>query len=236
MRQDGSQSRPLYPHLEHKDEQRVQEDVQNCPDEHRAHGHQSLALGGNVGVQPQGQLDKNGTGQIDGDVIQRVADGGLRSAKGHQRRFFDDGKYCGQYGGQKQQQGGGITQNFFCPRPVAGAQADGGQRCAAHTSKGGKSGDQHKDGEGDAQTGEGSAAYLWDVTNIDAVHNVVEHVDELGGHCGQGQFDHQRADRGAGQRLLASVRLGQNNFLQYNLRRWTKARTVYREQGQYSIV
>ena len=102
-----------------------------------------------------------------------------------------------------------IAQNLFRPLPVPRPQADGGQRRAAHPGEGGKGGDQHQDREGHPQPGEGGAAYHCNVADVDAVHDVVEHIDELGRHGGQGQLEHQRADGGAGERLLASVGLGQ---------------------------
>ena len=114
--------------------------------------------------------------------------------------------------------GGGVAQNFLRALPVSRAQADGGQRGAPHAGEGGEGRDEHEDGEGDAKAGEGGTAHLRDVADVDTVHNVVQHVDELGRHRGQGQLDHQRADGGIRQCLLASVGLGQAVFLQSILR------------------
>ena len=191
------------PHPKAENKQRVQSDVQHRPDQHRAHGHQSLSLGGDIGVEPQGQLDKDGAHQVDGDVVQSIADGILRGAEGHQHRLLDDGEEGGQHCCHQEQQGGGVAQYLFCALPVPRPQADGGQRRAAHPGEGGKGGDQHQDREGHPQPGEGGAAYHCNVADVDAVHDVVQHIDELGRHRGQGQLYHQRANRGAGQRLLA---------------------------------
>ena len=74
------------------------------------------------------------------------------------------------------------------------------------------------------------------MADVDAVHDVVEHIDELGRHCGQGQLYHQRSDRGAGQGRLALVRLGQGFLLQSNLRPipLEEARPIYDVRGQYT--
>ena len=96
---------------------------------------------------------------------------------------------------------------IFSARP----QVDGGQRRASHSGEGGKGGNEHQDGKGDPQPGEGLPAHLLNVPDVNPVHDVIQHVDELGGHGGQGQLHHQRPDGGAGQSLLAPVRLRQAN-------------------------
>ena len=69
------------------------------------------------------------------------------------------------------------------------------------SGEGGEGGHQGDDGEGDAHTGEGDAAHLRDMSDVDAVHDVVQHIDELGRHRGYGQLQHEPAD-GRGSKLL----------------------------------
>lgn len=87
-------------------------------------------------------------------------------------------------------------------------------RGAAHAGEGGEGGDEHQDGEGDPQAGEGVPPHLRDVADVDAVHDVVQHVDQLGGHRREGQLHHQGPDGGAGQGGLAVLAdFSQGNFI-----------------------
>ena len=190
--------------MQDKDKHRVQADVQNGADEHAEHGHQGLSLGADEGVESQGQLDENSTHQIDADVVHGVADGVFRGSKGVEDGLLKDAEARGEHHRRNQQHGGGVAQNLLRALPVPRTQADGGQRGAALSGEGGKGGDEHDDGEGHPHSGEGDVAYLGDVADIDAVHNVIQHVDDLGRHSGYRQFQHQRADGGLGQAFFVA--------------------------------
>ena len=60
--------------------------------------------------------------------------------------------------------------------------------------KGCKGGHQRNDGKGHPHPGQCQVPHLGDVADVDAVHDVVQHVDELGGHRWYGQLQHQTAD------------------------------------------
>lgn len=59
-------------------------------------------------------------------------------------------------------------------------QRDGGTRCAAGGDERSERRDNHDDGHADADTGQGEAAVAGHMSDIDAVYDVIEHVDELG--------------------------------------------------------
>ena len=203
--QDGGQSRPPDPHVKDEDEHRVQHDVQDRPDEHRAHGGHGPPLGADEGVQAQGQLDKDGAQQVDGDIVGGIADGGLRGAEGHEHRPLDELEHHRQHRRGAQEQGHRVAQDALSPLPVSRPQADGGQRGAPLAGKGGEGGDQGDDGKGHPQAGEGGAPDDRDVADIDAVHDVVQQVDELGRHRGHRQLPHQLPDGGGGQGALPAA-------------------------------
>ena len=208
--QNGGQGCTLHPHAEYKDEQRVQQDIQHRPDEYRAHGRHGLSLGADKGVQAQGKLYKDRPQQIDGQIVGGIADGVRRCAEGQQQWPLKYRKAHSQNQGHGHQHGHGAAQNGLCPLPVPRPQADGCQRGAPHARKGGKGGDQGEDGKGHPHTGEGRFSHHGNVADIDPVHDVIQHVDKLGGHSGGGQAEHQRADGRAGQRLFILKGPGHN--------------------------
>ena len=205
--QDGSQCGALYSHVKYKDENGVQDDVEYGADEHAEHSHQSFALGTDKGVQSKRQLNKDRAQQVDADVIHRVADGGVGRSKGPQNRFLEDAEAHRQHRGHDEEQGGGVAQNPFCLPPLAGAQLDGGQGSASLAGEGGERRYQGDNGKGNPHAGEGGLPHHWDVSDIDAVYNIVEHIDDLRGNGGDRQLEHQSADRGRSQGGFVAVGL-----------------------------
>ena len=201
LRQDGSQGRALYAPIQKENKDGIQHDVQYRADQHAEHSHQRFSLGADEAVQPQGQLDEYRPQQIDADIVHRVANGGIRGAEGVQNRFFVHAEaHCHQQGG-RQQEDQGIAQDPLGLVPSPGTQLDGGQGRAALSGKGGEGGHQSDDRKCNAHAGEGGAAHLRDVSNVDAVHDVIQHIDELGRHRGYGQLQHEPSD-GRGGKLL----------------------------------
>ena len=77
------------------------------------------------------------------------------------------------------------------------AQPDGGQRRAAHADKGAESGNHHDDRQGHAHAGQRHIPYAWNVADIDAVYNIIEHIDDLSSHAGQAELKQKLAKRRA---------------------------------------
>ena len=106
------------------------------------------------------------------------------------------------------------------------AQPDGGQRRAAHADKGAESGNHHDDRQGHAHAGQRHIPYAWNVADIDAVYNIIEHIDDLSRHAGQaelkqGYYDYMFAVVPSKEKKPDLVTM-QNNFYQtpdeYNIR------------------
>ena len=55
-------------------------------------------------------------------------------------------------------------------------------------TKGRESGNNHDEGHAHAYTSQCQCSVFRDMSNIDTVHNIVQHVDDLGCNCGQGEL------------------------------------------------
>ena len=84
LRQNGGESRAPDAQVQNKDEDGVQNGVQNGADEHRFHAHGGEALRGDISVHAQGHLHKDGAQRIDFQVTQSVANGVFTGAEGQQ--------------------------------------------------------------------------------------------------------------------------------------------------------
>ncbi len=188
--------------MENKNKDGVQYDIQHRADEHAEHGHGGLPLGRNEGIQAQCKLHEHGAPQIDADVIQRIADGSIRGAEGVQKRALAHLKQHGEQHTEYRQHGDAAAQDLLGAFPVALAQLDGGQRCATLPGKGGEGGNQHQNGGAHPHAGEGRGPDAGNVADVNAVHDIIKHIDELGGHGGQRQLEHELADGGRPHALL----------------------------------
>ena len=63
-----------------------------------------------------------------------------------------------------------------------------GSGSAAVSYKGRESGNNHDEGHAHAYTSQCQCSVFRDMSNIDTVHNIVQHVDDLGCNCGQGEL------------------------------------------------
>ena len=180
--------------MENKNKDGVQYDIQHRADEHAEHGGHRFPLGTDEGVQAQGQLDEDRAQQIDADVAGGIANGGVRGAEGPQDGLLEGAEAHRQHCGGHQQQGQRVAKDPLRLVLFSRPQLDGGQRSASLPGKGGKGGHQRNDGKGHPHPGQCQVPHLGDVADVDAVHDVVQHVDELGGHRWYGQLQHQTAD------------------------------------------
>ena len=202
LRKDGSQRRAGNAHAEHENKHRVQHDVNDRADEHAEHCNGGVALCADESVEAQSKLYENSTRQVNGDIVLRIADDGVGGAEHIQQRRFEDAENDCQCNRQHQKHGKAVAQNFFRTFTVAGAQLDGSQRRAAHSGECGKGRDQQDDGERNAHSRQRKCACAGDVADVDPVHDIVQHVDELRGNGRQGKTEHQLANGLCAQRFV----------------------------------
>ena len=202
LAEDGGDGCALHPHVQPIDEDGVQDDVADRADAGGGHAGARKALVGDEGGHAQSELDKDGAQQVDAQVGHGVGQGVFAGAEGPQHRLAKDGEHHAQRHRQDDQQGDAVAQDLFRRLVVAAAHGHRGPGRAAHADQVGKSGDQHDDGVGDPQAGQRQAAGAGDVPHVDAVHDVVQHIDQLCQRCGQSQAEDQRHQRGRSQPLV----------------------------------
>ena len=81
LTEDGGQRRALYAHVEAKDEDGVQNQVDHGPQGHRHHAHAAEALGVDEAVHAQAHHHKGGAQQIDVQIIPGEGPGGVAGAE-----------------------------------------------------------------------------------------------------------------------------------------------------------
>ena len=94
------------------------------------------------------------------------------------------------------------AQQFLGGIVVAAPQRDGGPRRAAGSDQRRKCRHDHDDRHANAHAGQRKAPDFGNVADVDAVHDVIEHVDELGDDRRHGQPHEQFADRFRAQKRL----------------------------------
>ena len=197
--QDGGQGSAPHSHAEQEDEDRVQHDVGHRADEHRQHAFLGEALGGDEGVHAQRYLHKEGAHRIDVHIDDRIVDGVGAGTEGQQKRPVAPKQNQRQHDRDDDLQGKAVAQDLLGLFFVALAHGDGGAGRAAVAHQGGEGGDDHDQRQADAHAGQGQGAVLGNVADVDAIHDVVQHIDQLGGHGGKCQPEQKTAKRVIGQ-------------------------------------
>ena len=71
---DGCQRRALHPHIQHKDQDRIQANIEQRSDHHRQHGNLRLSLPADERIQTHCDLNEYCTDQIDTDITLGIPD------------------------------------------------------------------------------------------------------------------------------------------------------------------
>lgn len=179
--QYGGQSCSPDAHAQSEDEDRIQDDVGDGADQDREHTGPGEALGGDKGVHAQGQLNEDGTQGIDVHISHTIFDGVFAGAKSHQEIPVPDQQDGGKCDGYQNLQQKAISQSSFCRFHVVLSHENGCPGSAAAADQSGKCGDNHDQGHTDAYASQCHGAGVRNVTDIDPVNDIVEHVDDLGG-------------------------------------------------------
>ena len=177
---DSGDRRALDAHVQHEDEQGVQRDVQSGADDDGAHADPRKAHAVDEGVHAEADEHEDGAGDVDAEIFQSEGQRFRIPSHGSQKGPCEDEKDGCQQGAEDQQHRESRLQDALRPGVVALAARDGAQGIAACAAQVCECRDQGNEGKGDADAGQRRRADAGDVSDEDAVHNVVEHVDDLG--------------------------------------------------------
>ena len=138
---------------------------------------------------------------------------------------------------QSHQQGGGAAQDAVGPVVVPLTHGDGRPGRTALSGQSCQSGNKHGDGETYTQSGEGQVAVGSHVTDVDAVHDVIQSVDYLCQNGGQRQPEKQRGNgRAAKIRILGSRQYDHSFTTTYHTMMGVKKQNVLTKTGTQSTV
>ena len=174
--------------MQGKNEDGVQQDIGHRADEHRPHADLGKALGGDEAVEAQGHLDENGADGVDAHVIHGVGNGVLTGAKGQQQILAPQEKHRRQHSGDAHLKGKAAAQDFFRRVMVLLPHVNGSPGRAAGGHQGRKGGNDQNQRQAHAHAGKGQVPVPGNVADVNAVHDVVEHVHQLGDDCGHRQL------------------------------------------------
>ena len=197
LRDDRGDGRSLHAPPEHKDENRIQDNIRHCAHRHRQHSGTGAPLHNDKRVQAQGQLHKQGPGQIDLQVRRRVGDRGVAGPEHIQKRPVEEIKQRHQGGGKHQEQPGAGAEDALRPVAVPLAQPDGRQRRARRAGKSGKRRDQHGDGKCQPHARQGGGPHPGNVPDVYAVHDIIQNIDHLRDDGGHRHGGHELSDAAA---------------------------------------
>ena len=121
-------------------------------------------------------------------IVRGVADGLIAGTKREQQRLCKALENDREYQRSDQKEGKAVPHDRLSGLGISTARFNGCSGGAAHCHQRGKSGHDDNQRKADAHTGEGQLSHGFhrlDVANEDAVHQIVEHVDDLG--CDRGE-------------------------------------------------
>ena len=181
--------------MEYEDEQRVQDDIAHRADQNGQHAGFCKALRGNEGVHAERQLDEDRADGIDVHVADGVVNGIFACAEGKQQRAVPDQKHSRQNERDENLQRKAAAERLFCRLVVVLDHEDRRTRCAAGADERGKRRDDHDNRQAHADAGQRKRAVPGHVPDVDAVDDVVEHVDQLRNDRRHGELEKQFPDR-----------------------------------------
>ena len=178
----------LNAHVKDVDEQRIKHNVADGADEYGEHTGFREALGGDERVHTQSQLDEQSANGVDIHVVSGIIDGILAGAEGQKQIPVPDQQHDGKHRGDDQLQSKAAAQRLFRRVRILLSQENRGPGSAAGTDEGSKGGDDHDDRKAYPHACKRQITVAGHMTDVDAVNNVVEHIDDLRRQSGRCQL------------------------------------------------
>ena len=196
---------PPHAHVQRKDKNRVQNDVEYRADEDREHAGAGESLRGDEGVQAQRHLHGDGTQRVNRQIVPCVADGLLVGAEDQQRLAAEDQDDRRQQHRHHHEGHGAVAQNTLCILLAALAHHNGGAGGAAHAGECRKGTHQQNHRQGHAQAGQSRGSHHRDVADVHTVHHIVEHIHHLRGDGRKRQAEQKPANRSCTQFIFLAL-------------------------------
>ena len=192
-------------HAAEENEHRIQQDIAHRPDEHRAHSDLGKALGGDEGIHSQCQLHKDGSQRIDFQIRICVIDGISAGPKGKEHLPTEEKQYCCQHQRYQNLQQKTSAQNPLRRVVISLSHVNGSPRCSAGTNQRRESRHNHNNRKTDSHAGQRQISISRYMSDIDSIHNIVQHVNQLCGNRGNRQLPKKLSHRFRTQKLFILI-------------------------------
>ena len=165
--------------------------VRNRTDDGGEHTDLGKALCGDKGVHAHHQQHKDRAQNVDAAVVQRIGQGDVTGTKEPQQHRRTGVEAQGEHHRKEHQDGKAVGNDLFCLLLVTLPHGDGGAGSAACAYQHGKGVQQHEDGGKKSHAGKGGCADAGNVSDVDAVYDVVQQVYHLRHNGRDHQLQHQ---------------------------------------------
>ena len=187
-RSDGS---ALDAHLKGEDKQRIERNIDDSADSHGRHGLDRIALCRKIGIQPLREKDEQRADQVQPQIVASVGKGVLACTERIEHGVLEQIEQDAQHDGKDCQQYKRLIEDALGALPIPFPQLDRGQRGAAGSDQCSKCGENDDDRKRDPYARQRQRSDALHPPDIDAVNDVVQHVDQLRHHDGQRHTEHQ---------------------------------------------
>ena len=141
--------------------------------------------------QAKHQQHKHRAQNVDAAVTQRIGQGGVTGTKEPQQGGCSGVEHHGQHHREEQQHGKAVGDDLLRLLLVALSQRNGGAGCAARAHQHGECVQQHKDGGEQSHAGQRCRADAGNMSDVNAVHDVIQQVDHLCNDRRDHELQHQ---------------------------------------------
>lgn len=146
------------------------------------------------GLSPSREHDENRPRTVDKEIVAGIYKRIFRRAEQPDEGFAEQENRRGKQNPEKDEQRGARVKDGVCVLSFVFAEEDARQRRAAEAHEVGKRAYDERDGEHDAQPRQRLHADALDGTDVHAVYEIVQKIDELCDHGGDGKFYYQFSD------------------------------------------
>ena len=180
-----------------KNQDGVEDDVDDCADDRREHTDLRKALGRDKGVHAHDQQHEHRAEDVDAAIGHRIGESGVAGTEEPQQGGRTGIEARRQHHREKQQHGKAVADDFFGLVFIALSQRDGRAGRTARADEHGEGVQEHKDRRKQTHARQRRRTDALDVADVNAVYDVIEQIDHLRHHGGYHQLQKQGLDRPA---------------------------------------
>ena len=181
---------------------RIQNNIADCADDYGHHTGFSISLCRNKGIHTKSQLYKNRTHSIDVHICRSIGNRVFTGTKSHQKAFIENKQYHCEDHRKDHLQGKTPSQDLLRRIQILLSHKDRCPRCAAGAYQRRKGRHDHDDRHTHTHSRQRQTAVPGHMSDINTIHDIVEHVDHLCHYSGNRKFKQKPSHRLRSQKFL----------------------------------